>query len=386
MATTTAPVTVDTTATDPAALDQAMVRIASYARTQTGGLVNSTQTLEAAIAAGSVPRAKAAYAAARPYYERIEPLVALFPELDGKIDAREDAFPKGARDPDWTGFHPIERAIYRDGEIDARTKLLARGLVTDSRRLDELMQDTAVPPEVVIPGVAELVDEIEESKITGEEERYSKLDLPTFLANLEGSRAFYTRARAAGGGRGPRARSADRRGLRRRVRGSRGAAQGRRLRGLRRPQRRPAESDKADDRGPSRAACPGPGHPRRGVMTELSRRRLLQGAAGGGAAVAAGTLGLPRLTGSDHEARADDGLVPWRGTHQAGIVSARTEYAMAAAFEVVDDDLPGLLSDLTGRIAELTRGFPDRLDSLDNAALPPSDTGELGYDRRTTGD
>jgi len=119
-------------------------------------------------------------------------------------------------------------------------------------------------------------------------------------------------------------------------------------------------------------------------MTELSRRRLLQGAAGGGAAVAAGTLGLPRLSGSD-EAQAGDGLVPWRGPHQAGIVSARTEYAMAAAFEVVDDDLPELLRDITGRVAELTRGYPDRLDPLDNAALPPSDTGELGYDRHTNG-
>jgi len=38
-------------------------------------------------------------------------------------------------------------------------------------------------------------------------------------------------------------------------------------------------------------------------MTELSRRRLLQWAAGGGAAVAAGTLGLPRLSGSDEAKR-----------------------------------------------------------------------------------
>ncbi len=53
------------------------------------------------------------------------------------------------------------------------------------------MADVKVPPNVVIPGTAELVDEVEESKITGEEERYSKLDLPTFLANLEGARAFY---------------------------------------------------------------------------------------------------------------------------------------------------------------------------------------------------
>ncbi len=43
----------------------------------------------------------------------------------------------------------------------------------------------------MIPGVAELVDEVEESKITGEEERYSKLDIPTFIANLDGSKAFY---------------------------------------------------------------------------------------------------------------------------------------------------------------------------------------------------
>lgn len=120
-------------------------------------------------------------------------------------------------------------------------------------------------------------------------------------------------------------------------------------------------------------------------MTELSRRRLLQGAAGGGAAVAAGTLGIARLTGGSEAQGAENGLVSWRGAHQAGIVSTRTEYAMAAAFEVVDDDLPGLLRDLSARISELTRGYPDRMDPLDNAALPPSDTGELGYDRRKDG-
>jgi len=189
--TTTAPVTVDTSATDPAALERAMDGVAAYARDQTRLLVRTTRDLREAIEAGSVERAKRAYAAARPPYERIEPLVALFPELDGKIDAREDAFPQGARDPDWTGFHPIERALWRDGRIDAKTRRLAAGLVADSRRLDQLTRRTEVPPEVVIPGVAELVDEVEESKITGEEERYSKLDLPTFLANLEGSRAFY---------------------------------------------------------------------------------------------------------------------------------------------------------------------------------------------------
>ena len=173
-----------------------------------------------------MPQAKHAYADGRPYYERIEPLVALFPELDGKIDAREDDFPKKGEDPTWTGFHPIERALWHDGEITPHTRALAAGLVRDSRRLDALMADAKVTPEVVIPGTAELVDEVEESKITGEEERYSKLDLPTFLANLEGAREFYdslaplVQAKDAGpGGR-------DRRCLQGRLRGGREAAQG----------------------------------------------------------------------------------------------------------------------------------------------------------------
>jgi iron uptake system component EfeO len=189
--TSTTPVTVDTSATDPEALAKAMTQVASYARGQTAELVTATEALQAAVDAGDVAKAKQAYEAARPYYERIEPLVALFPELDGKVDAREDDFKLKGEDPAWTGFHPIERALWHDEEITARTKKLAAGLVVDSKRLNQLMADAEVPPNVVIPGTAELIDEVEESKITGEEERYSKLDLPTFLANLEGGRAFY---------------------------------------------------------------------------------------------------------------------------------------------------------------------------------------------------
>ena len=159
--------------------------------TQTAEPRGRHRDLQAAIDAGCVAEAKQAYAAGRPYYERIEPLVALFPELDGKIDAREDDFPKKAKDPTWTGFHPIERMLWKDEQITARTRALAAGLVKDSKTLDELMDEAKVTPEVVIPGTAELVDEVEESKITGEEERYSKLDLPTFVANLEGAREFF---------------------------------------------------------------------------------------------------------------------------------------------------------------------------------------------------
>jgi iron uptake system component EfeO len=190
--TSTVPVAVDTDATNPEQLDAAMAQIGAYARKQSAALVASTKALQTAVDDGNVGAAKKAYADARPYYERIEPLVALFPELDGKIDAREDDFPKKAADPKWTGFHPIERQVFKDGEITARTKKLAAGLVKDSERLNQLLATAVIKPEVVIPGTAELVDEVEESKITGEEERYSKLDLPTFVANLEGAKEFYS--------------------------------------------------------------------------------------------------------------------------------------------------------------------------------------------------
>ena len=117
-------------------------------------------------------------------------------------------------------------------------------------------------------------------------------------------------------------------------------------------------------------------------MSGVSRRRFVQGAAGG-AAVAAGAFGASRLLDGD-DADASE-LVPWSGPRQAGIVTPRTPYGMVAAYDVVTDDLQGLFGDLTERIAELTQGRPDRLDPISNEALPPSDTGELGFDDRDDG-
>ena len=184
--------TVDTNATNAEGLQDAMAQVAAYAAGRRPTSWPPPSRFRRRWTRARCQQAKKAYAAGRPYYERIEPLVALFPELDGKIDAREDDFPKKAKDPTWTGFHPIERALWHDGEITrahARAGRRPGARLADARR--SAWPTPTVTPEVVIPGTAELVDEVEESKITGEEERYSKLDLPTFLANLEGAREFY---------------------------------------------------------------------------------------------------------------------------------------------------------------------------------------------------
>jgi deferrochelatase/peroxidase EfeB len=116
----------------------------------------------------------------------------------------------------------------------------------------------------------------------------------------------------------------------------------------------------------------------------VSRRRFFQGTAAGGAVVAAGAIGVPALA-REHDDDDDEQLVAWDGPRQAGIVTPRTAYGMVAAFDVVTDDLPQLFGDLTARIAELTQGWPDRLDDIENPELPPSDTGELGFDKRNEG-
>jgi deferrochelatase/peroxidase EfeB len=116
----------------------------------------------------------------------------------------------------------------------------------------------------------------------------------------------------------------------------------------------------------------------------VSRRRFFQGTAAGGAAVAAGAIGVPALARGD-DGGDDEQLVAWQGPRQAGIVTPRTAYGMVASFDVVSDDLPALFGDLTARIAELTQGWPDRLDDIDDPNLPPSDTGELGFDKRNEG-
>ena len=149
----TGSVTVDTNATSAEGLGQAMSKVTAYARGQTADLVVATVALQKAVDAGSVARAKNAYAAGRPFYERIEPLVALFPELDGKIDAREDDFPKKAKDPTWTGFHPIERVLWHDGG-SPRAPARSRPLGSSPTRAASTRRwrPRTVTPEVVIPG------------------------------------------------------------------------------------------------------------------------------------------------------------------------------------------------------------------------------------------
>ena len=83
------------------------------------------------------------------------------------------------------------------------TAKLADGLVTDSRELQRLVRTVKLEPAQVGNGANELLGEVSKSKITGEEERYSHIDLLDFQANVEGARAAFDAIRPALAGKDP---------------------------------------------------------------------------------------------------------------------------------------------------------------------------------------
>ena len=173
---------------------------AAYVVDQTSAMVQAVGTLVDAIDAGDLDAAKAAYGAARPYYERIESSVEGFvmpgadptdnaTNLDYLLDMRASNLDDAVG---WHGFHAIERDLWQGGAITDQTKAYAAELATNVKTL----ADTVVPtltylPEDLANGAAGLIEEVETNKITGEEEDYSHLDLVDFAGNVEGARQAF---------------------------------------------------------------------------------------------------------------------------------------------------------------------------------------------------
>lgn len=171
---------------DMAKLAQPLADYKTYVQQEADQLVSKTAAFVAAVKAGETDKAKAMFADTRTHYERIEPIAELFNELDPAIDAREDDFKAGPKDPAFSGFHRIEHALW----IEKTTKgveAVADKLEQDVKKLKQEIDVLTFPPNKVVGGAAELVEEVANSKISGEEDRYSHTDLSDFNANMEGA-------------------------------------------------------------------------------------------------------------------------------------------------------------------------------------------------------
>ena len=155
-----------------------------YVRTQVGGLSAGVAVLDKAIRAGNVTAAQVAYDHVRPYYERIEPVAESFVNLDAAIDSR--ATPK-IPITRITGFHRIEYGLFASKSVAGLVPVSA-GLVSNVGKLSKLIAtSTQFQPAELANGAVGLLEEAAKNKITGEEERYSTIDMVDFAANVEGA-------------------------------------------------------------------------------------------------------------------------------------------------------------------------------------------------------
>ncbi|KPN73120.1 iron uptake system protein EfeO [Neisseria sp. 74A18] len=171
---------------DMAKLAQPLADYKTYVQQETDQLVSKTAAFVAAVKAGETDKAKAMFADTRTHYERIEPIAELFNELDPAIDAREDDFKAGPKDPAFSGFHRIEHALWIEKSVDG-VKDVADKLEQDVKKLKQEIDVLTFPPNKVVGGAAVLIEEVANSKISGEEDRYSHTDLSDFNANMEGA-------------------------------------------------------------------------------------------------------------------------------------------------------------------------------------------------------
>ena len=157
-----------------------------YVQNEAAQLVTKTTAFVEAVKAGRTEDAKAMFADVRTHYERIEPIAELFNELDPAIDARADDFKDKEQDPGFGGFHRIEHALWTLNTTKGMEPI-ADKLLADVQKLKQEIDILTFPPSKVVGGAAVLIEEVANSKISGEEDRYSRTDLSDFQANVEGA-------------------------------------------------------------------------------------------------------------------------------------------------------------------------------------------------------
>ncbi len=185
--------TTSTGAVSSAILARAVAGYRSYVDKEALQLLSGTRSFVAALRQGNVQQAKALFGPVRRHYEAIEPVAESFGDLDPRIDARVNDVPSVKQ---WTGFHRIEQILWTRNTTDG-TARYATQLLGDVKTLVKKVRTLDFQAPQLANGAVELLNEVANSKITGEEDRYSHTDLSDFEGNLTGARIAFELLRGA---------------------------------------------------------------------------------------------------------------------------------------------------------------------------------------------
>jgi iron uptake system component EfeO len=176
-------------------VEQGAARYATWVRAQTDQLLDGTDRFVVAVKAGNDDLARLIYPEARSHWEAVEPVAETFGDLDPKTDAREADLAEGEA---WTGWHALEKDLWpQDAEAgyapltDEQRAELADRLRSDLGQLRSEVAEKTYTGEEIAQGAKELLDEVANGKVTGEEELWSHTDLWDFQANVDGARKAY---------------------------------------------------------------------------------------------------------------------------------------------------------------------------------------------------
>jgi iron uptake system component EfeO len=190
-----APAASTLTAGQQALVSTAGAEYAHYVQHETERLLEGTRAFVAAYKTGRDDHARALYAPTRAHWESIEPVAETFGDLDPRTDAREADLEEGQ---EWTGWHLIEKDLWpADAEpgyvalTAAQRTTYADKLLSDLEELEGQVAHADYTGEQIANGAKELLDEVANGKITGEEEIWSHTDLHDFQANVDGARKAF---------------------------------------------------------------------------------------------------------------------------------------------------------------------------------------------------
>jgi iron uptake system component EfeO len=175
------------TVVDPDTLAAYRDEYQTFVRAQGATFADAVAGFVGAIKVGDLDTARALYAPSRIGWESIEPIAELFSDLDQAIDFREDDYPGRFDDPDFRGYHRIERLLWVE-EASGDLQTLADELVANANDLAGRLDTLPIDPYTMTQGAGALIDEVAQTKMTGEEDRYSQTDLWSIQANIDGSR------------------------------------------------------------------------------------------------------------------------------------------------------------------------------------------------------
>ncbi|MBM1198312.1 iron uptake system protein EfeO [Pseudomonas fragi] len=156
-----------------------------YLSSQGNVLIKAVDALSQAIATGDLAQAQALYVPAREAYQRLAPAAQRLAELDNSINARADYFEKREQDPGFIGFHRLEYGLFEQRSTQGLTPI-AQQLQANSVLLKQQLLAQSLPPEQLVSIVARTLHNLADTRAgSGEEERYSHIDLNGFAANLQ---------------------------------------------------------------------------------------------------------------------------------------------------------------------------------------------------------